>query len=103
MDTGEVDKVEIEAGLGSGCDDEERDKCQRYRAVPKNATNHENEKEVETVEELFVVGVLHLAHSTKLIHPKGNLVVGLWHISFMPSAQPKDNLVTFLQRAFGRR
>jgi len=55
------------------------------------------------VEELFVVGVLHLAHPAKLIHPKVNLVVGLWHISFMPSAQPKDNLVTFLQRAFGRR
>jgi hypothetical protein len=50
-----------------------------------------------------VVGVLHLAHSTKLIHPKGDLLVGLWHSSFMPSAQPKDNLVTFLQWAFGRR
>jgi hypothetical protein len=55
------------------------------------------------VEELFVVGVLHFAHPTKLIHPKGDLLVGLWHSSFMPSAQPKDNLVTFLQRAFRRR
>jgi hypothetical protein len=55
------------------------------------------------VEELFVVGVLHFAHPTKLIHPKGDLLVVLWHSSFMPSAQPKDNLVTFLQRAFRRR
>ncbi len=103
VDAGEVDKVEIETGLRSCSDDEEWDKGQRHRAVPKKAANHENEKEVETVEELFVVGVLHLAHPAKLIHPKGNLVVGLWHISFMPSAQPKDNLATFLQWAFGRR
>ena len=46
------------------------------------------------MEELLVVGVLHLAHPAKLIHPKGNLMVGLWHIPFMPSAQPKDNLAT---------
>ena len=103
MDASEVDKVEIEAGLGSCGDDEERDKCQRDWAIPEKTADHENEKEVQTMEELFVVGVLHLAHPTKLIHPKGNLVVGLCHISFMPSAQPKDNLVTFLQRAFGRR
>ena len=103
VDAGEVDKVEIETGLGSCSDDEQGNKGQRHRAVPKKAADHENEKEVETVEELFVVGVLHLAHPAKLIHPKGNLVVGLWQISFMPSAQPKDNLVTFLQRAFGRR
>jgi hypothetical protein len=50
-----------------------------------------------------VVGVLHLAHTAELIHPKGDLLVGLWHSSFMPSAQPKDNLATFLQWAFGRR
>ena len=103
MDAGKVDKVEIEAGLGSSGDDEERDKCQRNWAIPEKAAYHENEKEVETVEELFVVGVLHFAHPTKLIHPKGDLLVGLWHSSFMPSAQPKDNLVTFLQWAFGRR
>jgi hypothetical protein len=103
MNTRKVDKVEIEAGLGSGCDHEEWDNSQRDWAIPEKAAYHENEKEVETVEELFVVGVLHLAHPAKLIHPKVNLVVGLWHISFMPSAQPKDNLVTFLQRAFGRR
>jgi hypothetical protein len=103
VDASEVDKVEIETGLGSSGDDEQGNKCQRNRAIPEKAAYHENEKEVESVEELFVVGVLHLAHPAKLIHPKGNLVVGLWHSSFMPSAQPKDNLVTFLQRAFGRR
>ena len=103
MSTGEVDKVEIEAGLGSSCDHEHGNKGQGDRAVPKKAAYHENEKEVETVEELFMVGVLHLAHPTKLIHPKGNLVVGLWHSSFMPSTQPKDNLATFLQWVFGRR
>ena len=103
MDAGEVDKVKIEARLGSGGDDEGWDESQRNWAVPKKAANHENEKEVETVEELFVVGVLHLAHPTKLIHPKGNLLVGLWHSSFMPSAQPKDNLATFLHWVFGRR
>ena len=103
VDTSEVDKVEIETGLGSCGDDEQGNKGQRHRAVPKKAANHENEKEVETVEELFVVGVLHLAHPTKLIHPKGNLLVGLWHSSFMPSEEPKDNLATFLQWVFGRR
>ncbi len=44
------------------------------------------------MEELLVVGVLHLAHPAELIHPKGDLMVGLWHSPFMPSAQPKDNL-----------
>ena len=103
VDAGEVDKVEIETGLGSSGDDEQGNKGKRYRTVPKKAGDHQHEKEVEAVEELFVVGVLHLAHSTKLIHPKGNLLVGLWHSSFMPSAQPKDNLATFLQWVFGRR
>ena len=103
MDAGEVDKVEIETGLGSCSDDEQGNKGQRHRAVPNQAANHENEKEVEAVEELFMVGVLHLAHPTELIHPKGDLLVGLWHGSFMPSAQPKDNLATFLQWVFGRR
>ena len=103
MDTSKVDKVEIETGLGSCGDDEERDKGQRHRTVPKKATDHENEKEVQTMEELLVVGVLHLAHSTELIHPKENLLVGLWHSPFMPSEEPKDNLATFLQWAFGRR
>ena len=103
MDAGKVDKVEIEAGLGSGGDHEDWDKSQRHRAVPNQAANHENEKEVEAVEELFMVGVLHLAHPTELIHPKGDLLLGLWHSSFMPSTQPKDNLATFLQWVFGRR
>ena len=103
VDASKVDKVEIETGLGSCGDDEQGNEGQRNRAVPKKADNHENEKKVETVEELFVVGVLHLAHPTELIHPKGDLFVGLWHSSFMPSAQPKDNLATFLHWAFGRR
>ena len=103
MDASKVDKVEVETGLGSCSDDKEWDKGQRHRAVPKKADNHENEKKVETMEELFVVGVLHLSHPAELIHPKGDLFVGLWHSSFMPSAQPKDNLVTFLQAVFGRR
>jgi hypothetical protein len=103
VDAGKVDKVEIEAGLGSSGDDEERDKCQRDWAIPEKAAYYENEKEVETVEELSVVGVLHLAHPAELIHPKENLLVGLWHSPFMPSEEPKDNLATFLQWAFGRR
>ena len=77
MNTRKVDKVEIETGLGSGGDHEDWDKSQRNCAIPEKATYHENEKEIETVEELFVVGVLHLAHPTKLIHPKGDLLVGL--------------------------
>jgi hypothetical protein len=103
VDASEVDKVEVKTGLGSSGDDEQGNKGQRHRTVPKKAANHENEKEVKAVEELFVVGVLHLAHPTELIHPKGNLLVGLWHSSFMPSTQPKDNLATFLQWVFGRR
>ena len=103
VDASEVDKVEIETGLRSGGDDEEWDKSQRDWAIPEKTADHENEKEVQTMEELLVVGVLHLAHSTELIHPKENLLVGLWHSPFMPSEEPKDNLATFLQWAFGRR
>ena len=103
MDAGEVDKVEIKTGLGSSGDDEQGNKGQGHGAVPKKADNHENEKKVETMEELLVVGVLHLAHPAELIHPKENLLVGLWHSPFMPSEEPKDNLATFLQWAFGRR
>ena len=103
VDAGEVDKVEIETRLGSCGDDKQGNEGQRNRAVPKKAADHENEKKVETVEELLVVGVLHLAHPAELIHPKENLLVGLWHSPFMPSEEPKDNLATFLQWAFGRR
>ena len=102
VDASEVDKVEIETGLRSGGDDEEWDKSQSDWAIPEKAADHENEKEVQTMEELLVVGVLHLAHSAELIHPKENLLVGLWHSPFMPSKEPKDNLATFLQWAFGR-
>ena len=103
MNTGEIYKMKVEAGLGSCGDDEEWYKSQRDWAIPEETADHENEKEVQTMEELFVVGVLHLAHSAKLIHPKENLLVGLWHSPFMPSEEPKDNLATFLQWVFGRR
>jgi hypothetical protein len=72
MNTGEVDKVEIKTGLGSSGDNEQGNKGQRHRAIPKKGTNHQHEKEVEAVEELFVVSVLHLTHSLKLFGPKGN-------------------------------
>ena len=103
VNASEVDKVEIKTGLGSSGDDEQGNKGQRHRAVPNQTADHENKKEVKTMEELLVVSVLHLAHPTELIHPKGNLLVGLWHSPFMPSEEPKDNLATFLQWAFGRR
>jgi hypothetical protein len=44
MDTSEVYKVEIETGLGSSGDDQQGNKGQRHRAVPKKAANHENKK-----------------------------------------------------------
>ena len=72
VDAGEVDKVKIETGLGSGGDDEQGNKGQRHRTVPKKASDHQHEKEVKTVEELLVVGVLHLTHSLELFGPKGN-------------------------------
>ena len=72
VDAGEVDKVEIETGLGSCGDDEEWNESQRDGAIPEKATNHQHEKEVEAVEEFLVVGVLHLAHSLELFGPKGN-------------------------------
>ena len=66
MDTAKVDKVEIEAGLGSGGDDEQGNKGQRDRAIPKKAADHQHEEEVESVEELLVVGVLHFSHAMEL-------------------------------------
>jgi hypothetical protein len=72
MDAGEVDKMEIKAGLSSGGYHQERDKSQRYRAIPKKAADHQYEKKVETMEELLVVGVLHLSHSAKLFGPQRN-------------------------------
>ena len=83
VDAGEVDKVEIETGLGSCGDDEQGNKGQRHRAVPKKADNHENEKKVETMEELFVVGVLHLSHPTELIHPEIDLLSRFFHHEIM--------------------
>jgi hypothetical protein len=83
VDAGEVDKVEIKTGLGSSGDDEEWDKGQGHGAVPKKAANHENEKEVQTVEELFVVGVLHLSHPPKLFHPEIDLLSRFFHHEIM--------------------
>ncbi|NBS88147.1 MAG: hypothetical protein EBS60_08755, partial [Verrucomicrobia bacterium] len=54
-----------------------------HGAVPKKAADHENEKEVETVEELFVVGVLHLAHPPQLLHPKFDLLSRFFHPEIM--------------------
>jgi hypothetical protein len=72
MDTGKVDKVKIEAGLGTGGDDEQGNKGQGDRAIPKEAANDQNEKKVEAVKKLLVVGVLHLSHSAKLFSPQWN-------------------------------
>ncbi len=83
MDTSEVDKVEIKAGLGSCGDDEQGNKGQRHRAVPKKAADHQHKKEVETVEELFVVGVLHLAHPPQLFHPEIDLLSRFFHHEIM--------------------
>ena len=83
VDASEVDKVEIKTGLGSCGDNEQGNKCQRHRAVPKKADNHENEKKVETMEELFVVGVLHLSHPTELIHPEIDLLSRFFHHEIM--------------------
>jgi hypothetical protein len=83
MDAGEVDKVEIKTGLGSSGDDEQGNKGQGHGAVPKKAANHENEKEVKAVEELFVVRVLHLAHPPKLLHPEIDLLSRFFHHEIM--------------------
>ena len=72
VDAGEIHKVKIKAGLGSCGDDEEWNESQRDGAIPKKASDHQHEKEVKTVEELLVVGVLHLTHSLELFGPKGN-------------------------------
>jgi hypothetical protein len=72
MNAGKVNEVEVEAGLGPSCDNEQGNKGQRDRAVPKKASNNYNEKEVEAMEKLLVVGVLHLSHSAKLFGPQRN-------------------------------
>ena len=83
MDAGEIHKVKIKAGLGSSGDDEQGNKGQGHGAVPKKAANHENEKEVKAVEELFVVRVLHLAHPPKLLHPEIDLLSRFFHHEIM--------------------
>jgi hypothetical protein len=83
VDAGEIYKVEIKTGLGSSGDDEQGNKGQGHGAVPKKAANHENEKEVETVEELFVVRVLHLSHPPQLLHPEIDLLSRFFHHEIM--------------------
>ena len=83
VDASEVDKVKIETGLRSGGDHEEWDKSQRDWAIPEKTADHENEKKVETMEELFMVGVLHLSHPTELIHPEIDLLSRFFHHEIM--------------------
>jgi len=73
VEPGKVDEVEVKARLGSGSDDEEGNKSEGDRAIPKKATDHHSEKEVEAMEELLMVSILHFAHSPKLFHPKRDL------------------------------
>ncbi len=72
MQAGKVDKMKVETGLSSGGNDEEGNQSQGNRAVPKKAYNHQDEKEIEPVEKLPVIGVLHLPHSPKLFGKKRN-------------------------------
>ena len=79
VEPGKVDEVEVKTRLGSGSDDEEGNKSQGDRAIPKKATDYQHEKEVEAMEELLVVGVLHFAHSPKLFRPKRDLLFSFCH------------------------
>jgi len=74
MDAGEIYEMKVEAGLSSCGDDEQGNEGQRNRAVPEKTYDHQQEKEVKAVEELFVVGVLHLAHPPQLFHPEIDLL-----------------------------
>ena len=103
VEAGKVYKMKVEAGLGSSGDDEKWNEGQRDRAIPKKATDHEYEEEVETVEELLVVGVLHLPHPSELLHPKSDLFFCFRHQGIMPSQKGKNNLVTFPDESFGRK
>jgi len=79
VEPGKVDEVEVKTRLGSGSDDEEGNNSQGDRAIPKKATDHQHEKEVEAMEELLVIRVLHFAHSPKLLHPKRDLLFCFCH------------------------
>ena len=103
VNASKVDEVKIKTRLGSGGDDEEWNKAQRDWAIPKKAPDHQHEKEIEAVEEFPVVGVLHFAHSSKLFHPKIDLLVCFYHERIMPRGNKEDNLVTFPPEDFGRR
>ena len=89
VEPGKVDEVEVKTRLGSGSDDEEGNKSQGDRAIPKKATDHQHEKEVEAMEELLVIRVLHFAHSAELVHPDLDLRRGYLHPNeFAPSSGP---------------
>ncbi|NDE85276.1 MAG: hypothetical protein EB056_04515 [Verrucomicrobia bacterium] len=64
--------MKVEAGLGSGSDDEQGNKGQGDRAVPKKAPDYQDEKQIEPMKKLPVIGVLHLSHPLKLFHPNLN-------------------------------
>ena len=63
VEPGKVDKVEVKTGLRAGGDDQERNQSQRKGAVPKQAGKDQDEEEVQPVEELLMVCVLHLPHA----------------------------------------
>ena len=66
METREIDKMKVKAGLGPGGDDEEGDKGQGEGAVPKQADDDQNKEKTQAMKEFPVVGVLHFPHAPKL-------------------------------------
>jgi len=89
VDAGKIDEMKIKAGLGSGSDDKEGSQRQGKGAVPKKTTDDQQEKEVESVKEFPVVGVLHFPHPAELFHPDIDLRGGCLHPNeFAPSSGP---------------
>ena len=89
VNAGKINKMKIEAGLGSGGDDEEGSQCEGKGAIPQKTTDDQQEKEVESVEEFPVVGVLHFPHPAELFHPDFDLRGGCLHPNeFAPSSGP---------------
>jgi len=79
VESGEVDKVEVETRLGAGGDDQKRNQGQGEGAVPKQTGDDQDQKEVKTMEEFLVVGVLHLPHPPQLLHPSLNFEFAFCH------------------------
>ena len=107
VETGEIDKVQVEAGLGTCGDDQERNQGQRERAVPKQAGDHQHQKEIKTVEELPVVCVLHFPHPAELITPNDDLTRERFgrHTFILPRQpwQGEEQPVFSLQRGPGEK